>query len=447
MPSRTPASERIPGSLQWGPVDWSLRPRIVVVAMATWLAAIDVVPAAAQGPAQWKAALSRQGIEPSLLYQGDVAANLTGGKRRGTTYLGNFRPRVALDGGPLLGVPGLSAFLEGLWVHGGQLSHFAGDAQGVSNIAAPGGVEPYEAWLEYSLGAAPVSALVGLYDLNSEFYRLQSSSLFLDSSFGVGPEFGLSGKGGPSIFPDTSLAARLTYEPTERVVLRGAVLEGVPLHRPDGSWGAFEAGDGLLMVGEVAVRDRPGTSAAPRSERRRIGREAAEPPYDEKLAVGGWFYTARFDDLSEVQADGSPKRHRGSGGAYLIADGLLYRSDRDPSRRLTAFLQAGIGDDRVDRFGGYLGSGLTATDFIPGRSGDEMGLAVAAAFNGSHYEDAQRRAGRAVKGPEIVIELTFLAQVAPWLAVQPDLQYVVDPGSDPPLHDALVFQLEFEVAL
>ena len=41
------------------------------------------------------------------------------------------------------------------------------------------------------------SALFGRYDLNSEFYRLQSAGLFLNSSFGIGPEFSLSGQNGP----------------------------------------------------------------------------------------------------------------------------------------------------------------------------------------------------------------------------------------------------------
>jgi carbohydrate-selective porin OprB len=48
------------------------------------------------------------------------------------------------------------------------------------------------------------SVLAGLYELNSEFYRLQSAGLFLNSSFGIGPEFSQSGLEGPSIFPSTS---------------------------------------------------------------------------------------------------------------------------------------------------------------------------------------------------------------------------------------------------
>lgn len=95
--------------------------------------------------------------------------------------------------------------------------------------------------------------LVGRYDLNSEFYRLQSASLFLNSSFGIGPEFSQSGLEGPSIFPNTSVGARFAIKPIEEIVLRTAVLDGVPVDRPNGTREIFAQGDGVLAVTEVSV--------------------------------------------------------------------------------------------------------------------------------------------------------------------------------------------------
>jgi porin len=37
-------------------------------------------------------------------------------------------------------------------------------------------------------------------------------------------------------------------------------------------------------------------------------------------------------------------------------------------------------------------------------------------------------------------------RVTEWLTVQPDVQYVVNPGTDPALDDALVVGLRFEIA-
>ena len=47
------------------------------------------------------------------------------------------------------------------------------------------------------------------------------------------------------------------------MVVRTAVLDGVPVDRPNGSHGIFESGDGVLFVGEVAFLDRPQTQDGP----------------------------------------------------------------------------------------------------------------------------------------------------------------------------------------
>ena len=44
------------------------------------------------------------------------------------------------------------------------------------------------------------------------------------------------------------------------------------------------------------------------------------------------------------------------------------------------------------------------------------------------------------------MELTYLIQATSWFAVQPDLQYVIHPNTDPTIPNALVFTLRFEVA-
>ena len=96
-------------------------------------------------------------------------------------------------------------------------------------------------------------------------------------------------------------------------------------------------------------------------------------------------------------------------------------------RSVTAFVQLGLGDGRVNQIGGYVGGGLTFTGPRPDRAQDMAGLAVAAARNGSHYDQAQTAAGIPTAG-ETTVELTYLAAIGSWLTLQPDLQYVIHPG-------------------
>ncbi|MEI9887128.1 MAG: carbohydrate porin [Rhizomicrobium sp.] len=402
-------------------------------------------PAWAQGWDGEKASLIRNGITPAIVYDGDVAATVSGGARRGTAYAGELHLQATFDGARLLDWPGAMLFVDGLVTHGGQPSGLAGDVQGVSSIAAPASAILYEAWAQYNLSGNAVSLLAGRYDINTEFYRLAAADLFLNSSFGIGPEFALSGVAGPSTYPDTAVGARFDYKPMPNIVVRTAILDGVPVDRPGGSSGLFESGDGVLLVSEIAWLDRPGAAGTAGNARTLIGRLSTLQPYADKIAIGGWHYTASFPDLSAVDASGQPARHRGSSGAYLLIDHVLYR-DGDASR-LSAFLQAGIGDGRVNRIGSYAGFGLAGAGFVPGRPSDQAGVAVAIAMNGGHFLEAQRALGTPAHAAESVIELTYLAAIDERLVVQPDLQYVLHPGSDPKLDDALVFQLRFEVSL
>jgi porin len=60
--------------------------------------------------------------------------------------------------------------------------------------------------------------------------------------------------------------------------------------------------------------------------------------------------------------------------------------------------------------------------------------------------DGQRRLRNPVRSAETAIELTFLAPAARWLALQPDIQYVIAPNTSS-LKNALALQLRFELTL
>jgi len=346
-------------------------------------------------------------------YTGELVQNVAGGVRRGATLPGLAGVQASLLLGSLVGWSGARIFVFALGMHGGVPSGFVGDVQGVSNLEASATVRLEEAWLQQNLFANRLSWLVGRYDLNAEFDRLQSGALFINSSFGIGPEFSHSGVagGGPSIFPNTSVGTRLEFKPSPNVVWRAAAL------------------DGPMFVSEVAVLGRPDTVGLPRQRRFGIGRGLMRS-YSAKLALGAWYWTARFSDLSDNT------RHRGSAGAYLIGD-LTVRS-------ATAFVQLGLGDGRENQIAGYLGGGVTFAPF-PSRAEDMVGLAVAAARNGSHFERAQMTTGVPAAG-ETTLELTYLAQIGSWLSVQPDAQYVIHPSGTRLLRNATVLGLRVAIS-
>jgi Carbohydrate-selective porin len=385
------------------------------VLLASWLSVAVLSGAAAGGDV----------FSPHLLYNSAVISNLSGGVKSGSVMAGAGHLQLLIDGDALAGVSGLSGFIDGLGAYGGAPDALIGDALGVSNIAAPAAARVYEAWLQYS--GPRFSLLAGRYDLNSEFYRLSSAQLFLNSAFGIGPEFAQSGVASPSIFPDTSLALRLACKPWDNVVLRTALVED---RAPD------QTGPRSVMaMGEVAILDRPAASMPPGESHTKVGRNAGLPAYDNKIAIGGWYDFGASPDQS------LPGVNRHAGGAYVLADHKLMQMGEG---KLAGFVQAGVADGRAGRFGFYLGAGLTAVGIVPSRPDDELGIAFARAQNGAHFSRLEQSLPGAEEA-ETSVEATYLAQLSSWLAVQPDLQWVLDPNSH--AGHALVFQFEAEVSL
>jgi porin len=83
-------------------------------------------------------------------------------------------------------------------------------------------------------------------------------------------------------------------------------------------------------------------------------------------------------------------------------------------------------------------SGLTWTGLIEGRDDDAIGLGMvwtrltpgqAAQLEGSN------------RGNEFVVEATYEAQITPWFELQPDIQFVIQPGGSTALPNALVLGL------
>ena len=180
------------------------------------------------------------------------------------------------------------------------------------------------------------------------------------------------------------------------------------------------------------------------SMRDRIGRFSALVPYDDKLALGAWRYSGRLPDLSDTNPEGNPQLRRGSSGAYAIGERLLAGGKESSGKRLAAFAQAGIADPRTNRFSSYLGAGVVASGWGLAKESDQFGASIARASNGSHYMRMQTT--QSLTRAETTVELSYLTKVSKYLTVQPDLQYVIFPNTDPSIANAWVLQLRFEMA-
>ena len=312
-------------------------------------------------------------------------------------------------------------YLLGDFNAGGLLTDKVGDLQGTSNIEADPAAKIYEAWYEHRFFGGRLSLLAGLHDYNSEFDVLEYASEFLNSSFGISPDIS---QVGPSIFPTTAPALRVKVRPTPGSYLLAAVYDGAPgdPELPQRSHLGFSSKDGVFAALEAGLTE---------------GESGAADYF--KLGVGGWVLTDRAEDFTG-------ETHDFNHGLYLIAEKTLFAEGND-GQGLGAFVQFGFADPHRNQIGRYWGAGLRYTGPIPERDHDVAGLAVASARNGEHFVRFMREEEMSpVEHAETAIEATYMAQVLPWLEVQPDLQYVVHPGTNSNLDNALVAGVRMEIS-
>ena len=287
---------------------------------------------AAEGAAQ----AEESPIHLNVTYAAEVMHNARGGLRTGTGYRDDLQLEAAVDAEKLLGMTGGAFYVSGhVITYDGFSAKYVGEAQTVSNLDVHSGVRLYEAWYEQAIGSQ-FSLKAGLYDLNSEFDADPPAALFINSSHGIGIDFSQTGQNGPSIYPVTSLAARLAWRGSDGFSLQFAVLDAVPGDpgHPRRTTVKLAKGDGALLVGEAGYLWNRG-----------------------QIAIGGWGYTARFDDLVLKTAAGTPVQHRNNRGAYaFITTRLLGDAEATPS--VDVFFRAGMAETSINQVGTFFGAGL-----------------------------------------------------------------------------------------
>ena len=239
-----------------------------------------------------------------------------------------------------------------------------------------------------------LAILFGLYAVDTEFDVKETAGVFMNGGFGASLDLSETGVNGPCIFPVSCLGVRVRWQPTPAYYVQAALLDGVAGNPQDprGTPIRLAADDGALIVTE--------------SGRRGEGRFV-------KAALGGWVYTATFEDVVDVDTRGNPRRRHGTYGVYGLLEGELFREAAQSTQGLSAFIRVGFADPNVNQIGSYAGGGLVYTGLIPGRGEDVTGFGVSVGINGQPFKDVQRRAGSLVDAQEAALEWTYRLQLFP----------------------------------
>ncbi|RRN61983.1 carbohydrate porin [Caulobacter sp. 602-1] len=374
------------------------------------LVAVAALAIAAGGFAAQSARADDRAFKLSGSYTADLAGTVSGGLAKRGRVLDDLQVFGDLDLDKAVGWKGASAHFELLNNSGAMPNDDAGTLQGVDNIEVTRQrARLFEAWVEQGFGDK-ASIRAGLYDLNSEFYANDSAGLLLAPAFGIGSELAATGPNGPSIFPSTALAVRVRWTPNDHVYAQAAALNanaGV-LGDPGGVKTSFD--NGLLLIAEAGWQGRG------------------------KVAFGTWRYTDKQDDIRFLAPSGDPAPATAQ-GAYVLLERHL-TGDVDV-RKTTAFARLGVSDGDTTAFRGGWQAGVLVEHVFESRPDSAFSIGVNQVFLSGKYRDNAIDAGLGLRRSESAIEVTYSDKIGP-VTIQPDLQYVKDPGADGGVGHALV---------
>jgi porin len=369
--------------------------------------------------------LYKNGVNMVLDYKGSLWHVADGGLNEGTSYLDNLDVRFEIDGEELAGSKGTRAVVHFINNNGNPVNaRRIGGYQGSDNTEVlANAFLLYEAYVEQNWGERDqYSVLVGLKELNEEFNITGISNNFIAPTFQLGQELAQSGEFGPSTFPYTALSARVQYKPTDNTYVRAAIFEGTP-GDPDHLRSTrinFDDNEGVLTIAEAGIT--PVFASSPDAE------------YN-LLAVGVWQYSRGFDNLVEVDGFGNPLQAKNR-GAYVLGSLELMR---EKEQVITGFARVGVSDGNTKQVDAAYETGLVGFGLVPMRPDGEIGAGVSVAYNGNKFIQNARIAGNNPTNTESVFELYYKDVLMPGVSIQPDVQYVANPGGSSDIHDALVF--------
>lgn len=350
--------------------------------------------------------LQRDGVDlqASLVY--DLVANLDGGIRTGTDDPYLFNAQIELDLETLLGLEGAEFFALGQIAGGGDPSvDFVGDYQGVDNNAFVGSIgQLSQIWYRQRLFDDRMSVRLGKLDFLATFASPQTSASFLNNGLDYPATLDVSSP----TFPNQAFGILLEGSPIEGLELKLGFYDGSnppALGAPPGGTGGlgpatfFDNTAGYFVIGEARVSwnsdGRPGSFAA-----------------------GGWGHTGEFTTFAGGTASGT-------NGAYAYVEQAVWLADdKSPDGPgVSLFAIASVGEAATNPVRWSLSGGVSMQGPIPSRPHDEFGFGVAyARFTGE---------GSLFPNPgECAIEAFYSVQLTPWLSIQPDVQYVIDPGGN-----------------
>ena len=291
----------------------------------------------------------------------------------------------------------------------------------MSGIEAPAGFLCLDLWVQQKLFGDKLTLRAGMFNADRDFIVSQYASFFLNSGFGWPILYG-GDLGGPPAYPYAAPGFYAAYQPAEGWILQAAVMQGDAYTDSANFHWNIDRMNGLLFLNEAIYT-------------------WSKSPLPGTAKIGALFTTGYPEIPGEDDAEAW-----GGSFIYGIVDQALYNeagSTPDNPQGLGWFARGGFAaPQRSSPLGMLIETGLVYAGPFPGRDNDSAGLGFI--WNQTSPQQASGLEG-SNRGLEMIFEASYQWQISPWFSVQPDLQYILQPGGSTAVPNALVLGLSVEI--
>jgi porin len=394
--------------------------------------------------------LSKYGVSVYGLQTSEILGNVSGGVRQAFDYDGLTQMVLQLDTQRAFGLYGGTFNVSGLLIRGENLS-----AENLHNLQTASGIEAdrssrlWELWYQQKfLEEDRLDVKIGQQSLDQEFMVSQNALLFVNTMFGwpMLPSADMPG-GGPA-YPLSALGVRVRARPVNALSFLAGVFNGSPVANNTGdpqqqnpSGTSFPLNGGALVISELQYA-YPSIGSMVYSSQSQV--------LSGIYKIGFWYDTESFADqqydntglsLANPASTGVPREHYGNYAVYGVVDQWLWSDPHDENgdRGLDGFVRV-MGTPESDRnlISFSMNAGLTFHEPIYHRDADTCGLGMGYAKVSDRAAALDQDTGffthtaYPVRGGEVFVEATYQFQATAWLQIQPDFQYIFNPGGGIP---------------
>jgi porin len=376
--------------------------------------------------------LEEAGITPRLILVTDLAGNPSGGRSQGVTAPSSVELSLFFDLDKIVGLKGGSVFTSFSERWGRSLSKdYIGNVFSTQQIFGFQTYRVIDVSYQQKLFDDRVELRLGRFAAMDDFLVSPYNFGFMSNAF-CGNPFGiLLDAPGMSAYYGT-WAALVKVKPTIRSYVMTGVYNGDPTIRENRYHGV-----NLSLKGPVFVISE-------------AGYQINGLPGDNQL-LGNYKLGAWYDDAQLTDFETGAKR-RGSWGFYALFDQVLVPFGSPGSNRgFGVFGSVTVAPNSdIQQLPLFITAGVSARGIFDARPRDALSLGVASGYFSKELRRAQQKG--LVPGPpggqdyETVIELTYRLDFRKGAVfIQPDLQYIIQPGGTGHLNNALVLGVQLGI--